>query len=180
MLTDKQKTLNADFNAVKGLLGFASFLAGLSWILQSAIYSRNETILGVGKIYTVIAVLMGSGCFFCLVAVGTFNAAGIKNAFCTAFDPDSGFNGLYCGYADGFGAAVAGILLSLAQTALFWFWMPHDPDAYTPGMEKEAALPSGSGGYSGFGGPAPAAASDPEAAGGGAARFEGGFNSSAM
>jgi len=168
--------MNADFNSVKGLLGFATFLSLVSWILQSAVYSRNATILSIQKIYLVIAVLMGSGCFFCLVAVAVFNAAGIKNAFCTAFDPDSGFNGLYCGYADGFGAAVAGIILSLLQTALFWFWMPHDELEDIP--EKEAAIGS-SGGYAGFGG-ATLAASDGAAtssSAGGAAQFEGGFNS---
>ncbi len=161
--------MNADFNSVRGLLGFATFLATCSWILQSAVYSRNNTILSVQKIYTVIAVLMGAGCFFCLCAVSVFAGAGIKTAFCAAFDSDSAFNGLYCGYADGFYAAVAGVILSLLQTLLFWFWMPHDELEDIP--EKEAAI-GGAGGYAGFGG---AATTGGEAV---VANSDGGYNSS--
>jgi hypothetical protein len=173
VLSNSQKNMNADFNSVRGLLGFATFLSISAWLLMSAVYSRNNTILSIQKIYTVIAVFMGGAGFFAFVAVCVFAGAGIKDAFCTAFDPDSGFDGIYCGYSDGFGAAIAGVVLSVAQTALFWYWMPHDELADIP--EKEGAIIPGSGGYSGFGASAggngaaaPAEPSEP---------FQGGFNS---
>ena len=175
-MTTKQQSLNADFQATKGLLSFACFLAILSWLLMSAVYGGNATILSIQKIFTVIGVLMGSGCFFCLVAVATFAGAGIKDVFCTVLDPDTLQNSTYCGYSDGFGAAVAGIVLSALQTALFFFWMPHTGGEAMEEGDKGgswAASSGGTAGYAGFGGAGPSA---PEGGDAGAA-FSGGFNS---
>lgn len=68
--------------------------------------------------------------------------AGVKTAFCAAFDPDTRFNGTFCGYQTGFNLAVTCVVFALFQAAALWFWLPKD---VVVGNRCVAAATAGSG-----------------------------------
>lgn len=114
------------FNSTIGLLAFASFLQAVVYMAMVAIQYEVPNI-GNNK-YTLLAVkyLGPAVLFFTIVGIINFGASTVKTEFCTAFDPDSNFNGTFCGYGTGFNLGIACVIFTISQSALIWFWMPQD------------------------------------------------------
>lgn len=113
------------FDDTYGLLVTAAFFGVCVWlgmvlvnhgIPQVVAYRWTFHIIGGGSI---------ASAFFTMVAVALFGNSGMKNEFCSIFDPGADYNTLPCGFGDGFNYAIAGLFFSLLLSLLFFFWMPH-------------------------------------------------------
>lgn len=114
------------FNSTIGLLAFASFLQAVVYLAMVAIQYEAPQI-GSHK-YTLMTVQYGTPviAFFTVVAVIVFGASPVRKEFCTAFDPDSDFNGTFCSYGAGFDLGITSVIFCIFQAVLVWFWMPRD------------------------------------------------------
>lgn len=90
------------FNDTYGLLVTAAFFGVCVWlgmvlvnhgIPQVVAYRWTFHIIGGGSI---------ASAFFTMVAVSLFGNSGMKNEFCSIFDPGADYNTLPCGFSDGF------------------------------------------------------------------------------
>lgn len=114
----------AVFTTASGLLGTSSFAQALAWVTMAAAAS-DVPYVGNHK-YTHEVALWGHllAAFFGMVAWANFMASGLKAEFCTTLDPDERYNGLPCGYGDGFNAAIAATVVGLVNAAAIQFWAP--------------------------------------------------------
>jgi hypothetical protein len=140
------------FNSTFGLLGFASFLQILVYFGFVCIAYDAPFVSTHPRTSLAIRALSGLAAFFAFVPLVYFANSGIKNSFCNAFDPDTRFNGTFCGYQTGFNIAIAATVFAVVQTLLLFVWLPKD---FTAGGKYEFS--DAKAGYANVGAPAPAA-----------------------
>jgi hypothetical protein len=157
------------FNATFGLLGFAAFLQSVIYFLFVCIAYDAPYIATNAKTPLVIRFASLLVVFFIAVPMLYFGTSGMKESFCNAFDPDTRFNGTFCGYQTGFNLGIASAVFAAVQVLLLWLWVPKDVVAgryefsskgatgFEPvgasgtSSESAATAPSSAGAYQDFG-----------------------------
>jgi hypothetical protein len=119
------------FQATLGLLGFASFCQIVAWLIMVAFQYGVPKVSESRISLWVVRGLITSTVFFTIVPLALFGASPIKTEFCKAFDPDSAYNGVGCGFGNGYNIAIAAVVMGLIEAVAAWFYMTLDlPPAY--------------------------------------------------
>lgn len=138
------------FGSTLGLLGFASFLQIVAWLLVVAVQYEVPALSANQKTLWAIRILAATATLFTLSGIINFAASAVRREFCTAFDPDADFLGLPCGFGRAFNIAIAALVFGLLQTAAAWKHMPLElPASYQFATQQKVAA-------TGFGGSASA------------------------
>lgn len=135
-----QPIKESTFQATLGLVGFACFLQVVAWLAMVLVQYQSPFVSESLRTLWLVRVLAIGSVFFAIVALLVFGTAPIKKEFCAAFDPDAAFNGLPCGWGNGFNVCVAAVVFGVLQALAAWFYMPMElPQAYTFSKQGQGA-----------------------------------------
>jgi len=132
-------------SATLGLLAFAATLQIIARLAMALFQYQAPCVSETAKTLHVVRGLTIAVLFFIIVALLVFGTAPLKTDFCHAFDPDAEFNGLPCGYGNGFNIAIAAAVFGAVQVALAWSFMTLDLPAMYAFSAGGAAGGAGSG-----------------------------------
>jgi hypothetical protein len=117
------------FQATQGLGGFAAFSQMVAWL---TLFGQANDVPYLGNhrfvFETAFASQLAAGAFSA-VAFANFAASGLMTELCATLDPDERYNGLPCGFSDGFNLAVAAAVIGLINAAAIYFWAPRGASA---------------------------------------------------
>ena len=85
-VTDK---MNGQIDDAYGLMVVSALLGGVAWVLVTMVMQGSTALVGRQYAYEGVVGTMLASAFFALCSVSVFDASGLKNSFCSVFDPDA-------------------------------------------------------------------------------------------